>query len=178
MAPNRGPSGDDPDAASQRPDASPEDGPADEADVQLPADIEAELDRATKQLNLSEDQRKVVLAQFRQLFFKVEQHHHGPSLLHADEVERMERMAPGFAQKFGEALVEDMREENRFQTEEQRLRDKYQGRGMNYGLLIAILLIVGALICAWLDQEEVAIALVGAAALGMVAKFIEGWRGR
>ncbi len=46
--------------------------------------------------------------------------------------------------------------------------------GMYGGLFVSILLVVGSVVCAFLGQTVVAVALVGASAIGLVGRLIDG----
>lgn len=48
--------------------------------------------------------------------------------------------------------------------------------GLCFGFLIAAGLIIGAIFCAVTGHEQVALALVGASALGVVTAFINAWK--
>lgn len=48
--------------------------------------------------------------------------------------------------------------------------------GLIFGFIVAILLILGAIICVFYGYEKVAIGLVGATALGLVAGFLNAWK--
>lgn len=48
--------------------------------------------------------------------------------------------------------------------------------GLSYGFIIGIALIGGAIFCATTGHEQVALALVGASALGLVPAFINAWK--
>ncbi|KAA0570153.1 DUF2335 domain-containing protein [Azospirillum sp. Sh1] len=48
--------------------------------------------------------------------------------------------------------------------------------GLSYGFIIGIALIGGAIFCAVAGHEQVALALVGASALGLVPAFVNAWK--
>ncbi len=110
----------------------------------------------------------------------VQQNYHlGPkSNLHADDVERLEALAPGFGSKYADAFIAGIYSQMEWDKEDQSILRDGQKRGMNFGLVVSLSLIAGAVYCAHVEATAIGIALVGASALGMVGKFIDGRRNK
>ena len=143
----------------------------------LPSRIEEDL-RTQLQGKLPEADLVSVMSLVHALVVNVQQNYHltQRSDLYADEAEKLELLVHGFGAKYADALIRGIHHQIEWEKEDQAILREGQKRGMDYGLIVAALLIIGAVICGVMGAKEVGIALAGASALGMVGKFIDGRR--
>lgn len=143
----------------------------------LPSRIEEDL-RTQLQGKLPEADLVSVMSLVHALVVNVQQNYHltQRSDLYADEAEKLELLVPGFGAKYADALIRGIHHQIEWEKEDQAILREGQKRGMDYGLIVAALLIIGAVVCGVMGAKEVGIALAGASALGMVGKFIDGRR--
>lgn len=146
--------------------------------LSLPAELEAELRTALQPLPASDRDR--ILATVQALIFKIEQNYHLASSdgLHAEEAACLDALVPGFAERYTALFLRGIEHQMHWETEDQAILKDAQKRGMNYGFIIGLALVIGAVICGMAGATGVGIALAGASAVGMVGKFVDGWRRR
>lgn len=144
---------------------------------QPPSRIEEAL-RTHLEGKLSDTELISVMSLVHALVVNVQQNYHltQRSDLYADEAEKLDRLVPGFGQKYTDAFIRGIDHQIQWEKDDQSILRDAQRRGMDYGFIAAVLLVVGAVICGVMGAKEVGIALAGASAVGMVGKFIDGWR--
>lgn len=151
----------------------------------LPAELENEIASVLSEVGVPEDTRSKILTVVQN---RISQHNYhfttGP-WIPAETVRDIDALCPGFGQKYTELMLERGRlalagAEHRIQWEraEQAANHSIFRRGMDYGFIIAVLMVVGAVICGVMGAEKTAMALVGGAALSLVGKFIDGRRNK
>lgn len=86
--------------------------------------------------------------------------------------------APGTAVRLVDMTAKE--QEHRHSWERKALNRSFTDSlvGQVFGLIVALALIGGGVYCATINQPNVAIAFVGAGALGIVGNFIQGRRGK
>jgi len=143
--------------------------------------IDSTLETELRQLGVPEaDWPKIVAV----IQTRISQHNYhlpdGPWIPH-DSVQGIEALCPGFAQRYSDLLLERGRvalahaeHEIAWEKSEQTAQRELLRRGMNFGLVVSLALILGAVYCASIGATAIGTVLVGAAALGMVGKFIDG----
>ncbi len=81
-----------------------------------------------------------------------------------------EQTLPGAADRI--LTLTEKQEDHRIAWEAKA--QKEVSRGQIFGFVVAVLMIIGAVVCAALDQAWIGTALVGTSALGIVTAFIQG----
>jgi hypothetical protein len=144
----------------------------------LPSTVETEL-RTRLEGRLAESDLDTVIDTVHAVILRIEQTCHlsaSSDALHADETEKLDRLVPGFAREYASVFLRGINHQIEWEKEDQSILREAQKRGMDYGFIIGIALVVGAVICGVTGAREVGMALAGASAVGMVGKFIDGWR--
>ena len=131
--------------------------------------LEEGLDPLLKATGIQPDQKKAIVHVARTV---VEQHH-GP-LPHPEHLERYEHIVQGAADR-----IISMAEK------EQAHRQKLESRvvdwsiagdrfGLVSGCLVSFGFIAGGMVCAYLDQPVVGVAMVGSSAAGIITALVRG----
>jgi hypothetical protein len=159
--------------------------PSEPSQGSLPAELKNEIASALSEVGVPEDARSKILAVVQTSISQHNYHFSDGPWIPAEAVKEIEVLCPGFTLKYSELMLERGRlflagAEHRIQWEKSEQTENHAlfRRGMNFGFLISLALIVGAVYCAYVGATAIGIALVGASALGMVGKFIDGRRNK
>lgn len=164
--------------------APPSPAPDAAAEVHLPADVESAVKEALRGV-VDDDKVPVVTRSLSALLVRLETRHVPAGSLDVAEIEFLDRLAPEshFAERVMELtlqqgeldLLRQRGEIEGFQQRRDNIRD-IQRLGMTFGFGLGLVLALGAVACALVGAWQVGVALAGASAFGMVAKFIDAWR--
>jgi uncharacterized membrane protein len=97
----------------------------------------------------------------------------GP-LPHPGHLERFERTLPGAADRIFNMAEQQQKHRHAWEMRELSASIVTERIGLFGGILVALGLIAGAVVCAWLGQRWVAVVLVAASAVSMVPAIIKG----
>lgn len=112
----------------------------------------------------------------RSVFFRLMQRHElysGP-LPSADQFQGYEDACPGSADRILEMAEKEQAHRHSWENSQLSFEHRYTERGLWMGLVIALLLVSGAVCTAFIGQQTVALSLVAASTVGIVTKFIDG----
>lgn len=104
---------------------------------------------------------------------EVEEHYSGP-LPHPRHLEHFESTLPGAANRILLMAEQEQVHRHNWETKELRSSIFTERLGLLGGISVAIGLIAGAVICAYVDATAIGIALVAASAVSMVPAIING----
>lgn len=134
---------------------------------------DAFAEELAKRLNsiVSKDQRSQVVAQVVSLV--TEERFSGP-IAHPKHLREYEDICPGSADRIVRMAEQQMSHSQRMQETALQgdIQDMRDGRRFGFAALLA--LIVGAIICGALGHEVIALAFLGATAVGAVGALIKG----
>jgi uncharacterized membrane protein len=131
-------------------------------------DVLAPLSKVVKEEQLTQVKTQI-LAVVQEAFT-------GP-MPHPRHLAEYEETLPGCAERIMRMAEKEQDARHSVSAELVEIEKRNTKRGMWFGFIIAGLLVAGAVTCAAIGQTTVAVALVAAAAVGMVSKLINGWRG-
>jgi uncharacterized membrane protein len=145
------------------------DAPEPEPTGGLPARIERALAEAVPQQQKLREVRREIASYVHE----VQEYYAGP-LPHPEHLEHFNRTLPGAADRI--LGMAELEQTHRHAWEERELRSSTvtERIGLFGGIVVAIGLIAGAIICAIWDQKVVGVALVAASAVSMVPAIIRG----
>lgn len=161
--------GDQGDPAAGTPTAAGDDGLEPSRPLPAPT-LEQKLEEALADV-VSEEERTVVTRVVREIV----QHeaYLGP-IPHPEHLERYESILPGAADRLIAMAEKEQEHKNRWESRALIGELFYSTAGLALGFIVSISLIAGSIYCAITEHETVALALVGAAAIGLVPALIRG----
>jgi uncharacterized membrane protein len=104
---------------------------------------------------------------------EVEEHYSGP-LPHPRHLEHFEGALPGAANRILVMAEQEQAQRHNWETRELRSSIFTERMGLLGGILVAVGLIAGAVICAYVGATAIGIALVAASGVSMVPAIIKG----
>ncbi|MEO5337561.1 MAG: hypothetical protein H7841_11800 [Magnetospirillum sp. WYHS-4] len=155
--------------------------PAPEEDtVSLPIEVEDAVKQALRGV-VDDDKVSVVIEHLSHLI-RLETRHVPDGTFDIEEIEFLDKLAPDahFADQVAkltlrQAEIDLMRQEEEIEGRRQERNDlrDLQKLAMKSALLLGFALVAGAVASAYFNASAVGVALAGAAAAGMVAKFLD-----
>lgn len=88
------------------------------------------------------------------------------------------QVVPGAAERILSMAEAEQTHRHGWENKALEKSSQYSMRGLNYGLITAFGLIGGGVLAAYWEQQAVAIAFVSAGAIGIIANFIQGRKGK
>ena len=131
--------------------------------------LEEGLDPLLKGTGIQPEQKKAIVHVARTV---VEQYH-GP-LPHPEHLERYERVLSGAADRIIRMAEKEQSHRQKLESGVITWNAAEDILGRVSGLLVSIGFIVGAVVCAYLDQPLVGVAMVGAGAAGIITALVRG----
>ncbi|RAU20425.1 hypothetical protein CU669_18400 [Paramagnetospirillum kuznetsovii] len=142
---------------------------------------DSELESELRKLGIPEAELPKVFAVIQTRISQHNYHLPDGSWIHPDAVQGIDALCPGFAKRYSDLLLERGRvalahaeHEIAWEKNEQASQSALLKKGMQFGFVVSLVLIMGAIYCATIGATLIGSILVGAAALGMVGKFIDG----
>jgi uncharacterized membrane protein len=135
----------------------------------LPAQIEQALVAAVPQPQKLQEVRRQLVSYVH----NIQEVYSGP-LPHPGHLEQFERVLPGSAERILSLAEKEQAHRHKWEQRELRSSVLTERIGLIGGIIVAVGLIAGAVICAVLDQVIIGAALVAASGVSMVPAIIKG----